>query len=114
MITSIKDYNSKLHLIYTQNPPTFALLPVGEFVYDIDILKRQVLAPEFLGVEKDHQAETIYFRVDRYVDYMDLTSTACVITYINADGDVGMHVPKFYDVFTEQENNKILIPWTLD
>ena len=45
---------------------------------------------------------------------MDLTSTACIITYINANGEPGMHIPKFYDVITEQKDNKILIPWTLD
>lgn len=114
MITSIQDYNSKLHLIYSQNPPTFALLPANEPIYDINITTRSISAPEFLGVEKDHQAETVYFRIDRFVDYMDLTSTACIITYINANGEAGMHIPKFYDVITEQKDNKILIPWTLD
>lgn len=114
MITSIKDYNQKLHIIYSQNPPSFAVLSTDEPVYDINTTTRTISVPEFLGVEKDHCAETIYFRIDRYVDYMDLTSTACMITYINADGETGLYIPRFYDVFTESDQDKILIPWVLD
>lgn len=113
MITSLQDYNSHLHLIYNQNPPTLAQLPIGELIYNIDINSRTIEAPRFLGVEKDHKAETIYFNVNRYADYMDLSTTACVIYYINANGEPGIYVPNFYDIFTKYETNEMLIPWCL-
>jgi hypothetical protein len=42
---------------------------------------------DFLSVEKDHRAETIYFRVNRFHDVNDLGKIACVIEYINAVGE---------------------------
>lgn len=114
MITSQKDYLQHLHLIYNQNSPNYAQVDTNEFIYEINTQTREIGAPTFLGVEKDHRSETIYFKVDRFVNYVDLASTACIIYYVNAKGETGIYLPEFYDIFSYHLDNKILIPWKLD
>jgi hypothetical protein len=114
MRVTAQEYNANLHLIHSNNPPTFALLPTAERIYKIDLNTREVEAPEIMGVVTDHNAETIYFEVDRFVDYVDLSTSSCVITYVNAKGDYGIYVVPFYDIYTKADEAKILLPWCLD
>ena len=70
MITTPKDYYSLYHRIQSENAPSIAvLLPTDERIYKIDLNARTVEAPEYLSVEKDHRAETIYFTVNRFYDF---------------------------------------------
>lgn len=48
---------------------------------------------DFLSVEKDHRAETIYFEVPRYFDDVDLASKNIIIEYQNKDGNFIYPVP---------------------
>lgn len=122
MITTPEEYFSKLYQIQSNNLPTAALLlPSDERIYNIDLNTRIIEAPEFLSVETDHFAETIYFKVDRYFDNMDLTKTVCVIQYENdaaknaegrPAGSFAYLVP-FYDIAHFGNENKILIPWAI-
>lgn len=114
MITTAQDYYSKLHLVLNENPPTYAMLPSAENIYNIDVNERTVDAPEFLSVEKDHKSETIYFIVDRYIDYIDLANTCCLISYINARNESRVYMVPFYDIYTYAKERKMLIPWCLD
>lgn len=114
MITTAEQYNANLHLIHNTNPPTYVALPTPDQIYNIDASTREIDAPKFLGVEKDHVAETIYFIVDRFVDYMDLATTSCIITYINALGKTRLYTVPFYDIYSYAHANKIIIPWCLD
>ena len=41
---------------------------------------------EFLSINKDHYAETLFFKVPRYFDNVDLNNMALVIEYVNAKG----------------------------
>lgn len=41
---------------------------------------------DFLSVNKEHYAETLYFKVPRYFDNVDLNGMALVIEYVNAKG----------------------------
>lgn len=115
MITTYEEYNSSLHLINNANPPIYAKLPDANNIYNIDAFTREVDAPKFLSVEKDHKSETVYFIVDRFVDYMDLATTCCVITYTNVAANISRiyHVP-FYDIYTYATEQKMLLPWCLD
>jgi hypothetical protein len=115
MITTYDEYNSHLHLINNANPPVYAMLPSAENIYNIDASTREVDAPQFLSVERDHKSETIYFIVDRFVDYMDLATTCCIITYTNVAANHSRiyHVP-FYDIYTYANEKKMLLPWCLD
>lgn len=113
MITTPQEYYSYLHQIQSNNPPTLALIPRKEKTYEINLNTRIVETPEFLSVEKDHASETIYFLVDKYYDYMDLSTTICVIQYINAAGEVKIYPVPFYDVQTYGAEQKMLIPWSI-
>ena len=114
MITTAQEYNSHLHIVNNPNPPIFAQLPSADTTYYINIKERSVIAPEFIGVAEDHKSETIYFKVDRFVDYMDLTETCCVINYITANGKTGIYNVPFYDIFTLKDKHQMLVPWIVD
>lgn len=112
MITVAQDYYELLYRIQDKNPPSVAvLLPKDEKIYKIDLEKRTIESPEYLSVELDHRAETIYFEVDRYFDGFDLANTCCVIQYINAEGKGRIYPVPFYDISTVQD--KILFPWSI-
>ena len=104
-----QDYLSHLHMIQSQNPPSLVLFPETKRIYDIDLDARLIESPEFLSVSHDHEAETIYFRVDRYFDYMDLSNTICVIQYITSDDKPHVYAVPFYDVYTERDKDKMLL-----
>lgn len=84
MIATAQEYYNTIDRLQNIKPPAYALLPVTQKVYAIDVNARTVEAPEFVSVEKDHLAEVIYFSIDRFVDYMDLVNTSCMIIYNNA------------------------------
>lgn len=122
MITTPEDYQKQLYQLQNNNLPTIAiLLPTDETIYHIDLDTRTINVPEFLSVEKDHFAETVYFTVDRFFDNMDLTTTTCIIQYENknaknADGEPAggfAYLVPFYDVKHFEEQNLILIPWCI-
>ena len=116
MITTPQEYRDKLWLIQTNNFPKKAILPYAEHLYNVDLKTRVIDGPEFLSVVKDHKAESIYFSAPRYVDYMDLAETACVIQYRLKDGTLGLYPVPFYDITTLNEfgHERIIFPWLLD
>lgn len=91
-----------------------AKLPYAKKYYDVDLDKRTIETPEFLSVEKDHRAENVYFKLDRYFDYVDLSTLTCVIQYVNAKNETGIYVVPYYDIFTFNNEYKMVIPWCLD
>lgn len=109
-----QEFLSQLYVIQSQNPPSFVLFPDTKEIYDIDLNTRTIDTPKFLSVLKDHQSETIYFRVNRYHDYMDLSNTTCVIQYITPDKKVHLYAVPFYDIMTEHNKNKMIFPWCID
>ena len=61
-------------------------LPLDEPLFAIDANSRKITVPdEFksngLSVQGDHLAETVYFVIDRYFDYMDLSNTEVTINW---------------------------------
>jgi len=72
-----------------------------------------VEAPQILSVAKDHESETIYFRIDRYHDFMDLSLLAGVIQFVTPDNQTHWYPIPFYDVVTEKKNNKMIVPWCI-
>lgn len=117
MITKAKDYYNLYHRIQSENAPSLAiLLPTDEKIYNIDLNARTVEVPEYLGIEGDHRAEVIYFKVDRFYDFYDLIHSVCVIQYINANGDSRAYAVPYYDVETLSDENHsvILFPWMID
>ena len=115
MITTPQEYLEKLWLIQTNNFPRKAILPYAEKIYNVDLKTRIIDSPEFLSVQKDHSAESIYFSAPRYVDYMDLSETACIIQYRLMDGKTGIYHVPYYDITSQREPGKerIIFPWLL-
>ena len=111
MITTPKEYYDHLYLLQTQNPPRLAVLQSAERTYDINLEERLINSPKFLSIEHDHQSETIYFKVDRFHDYMDLSTTTCIIQYINAKGEAKIYAVPFYDITTCAKEDKMLLRW---
>lgn len=117
MVTTTQEYNASLSVLQSVNPPAYALLPTTEKVYHINASTRTIDAPKFLSVEKDFKAETIYFAIDRYVNYMDLADTCCIIQYNNPEAEekgTRYYAVPFYDVYKMAHVNKIVFPWCLD
>lgn len=112
MITTAAEYYKNLYQIQTnyKPDPTFRL-PSDETVYDINLNTRLIKAPTYLSVARDHEAETIYFKCDRYFDDVDLTTKVGIVQYINANNEGGLFVVPFYDIETEE--GKIIFPWVI-
>lgn len=113
-INTEQEYLGHLYQIQSQNPPSIALLTSADVVYDIDLTTRSVNSPKFLSVARDHKSETIYFRIDRFNDYMDLSNTICVVQYFDAKGKFHIYPVPFFDIVTEHKNGKMIFPWCID
>ena len=114
MVTNAQDYETALWEIQSSTPTRKALLlPKDEKIYDIDLNTRKISVPKFLSVAKDHEAETIYFKFDRYYDYIDLTTKTCVIQYTNANGESYIYPVPYFDTETFAGENKVIIPWCI-
>ena len=88
MITTPRDYYNLYHRIQSENAPSLAvLLPTDEKIYNVDLNARTVEAPEYLSVEKDHRAETIYFKVNRFYDLLG-TGMANLVYVFNPEAIV--------------------------
>ncbi len=115
MITTPQEYYDLLYRIQDENKPSLAvLLPSDEKIYEVDMNSRKIEAPKYLSVELDHRAETIYFKVGRYYDNIDLANMTCVVQYINAKGEGRVYPVPFYDVETYADENMMLFPWCID
>jgi len=65
------------------------VVPSDAEIINVDLDKRLIQLDssaysKFLSVAHDHYAETIYFRVPRYFDGVDLLRMCCVMEYTNA------------------------------
>lgn len=116
MKTSQKEYNELLYVINDPNNLTddsiYYRIPADELVYEIDLNTRKVQAPEFLSVAEDHNAEVVWFRVNRFFDDVDLFGATCWIQYRNALGEdyVAVTLPK---VIKESNHDVLYIPWPI-
>lgn len=121
MITSPEEYNELLYKIQDYNR-TYQIIPLPkeEPIYEIDLNSRTIQAPEFLSVEYDHNAETIYFKCDRYFDCIDLAreDIALVVQYENANPKATqrgyVYLPPYIDVETFKAEGKIAFPWVIE
>lgn len=106
----------QLYEIQARNAPSNVYLPYAHNIYDIDLNSRTVYGPNVLSVQRDHKSEVIYFKVDRYFDFMDLTNTICIIQYIipgDATKTPYIYVVPFYDTHKFMKENKIIFPWNV-
>lgn len=106
----------QLHEIQSKNPPSVVYLPYAHNIYDIDLNTRTINGPSMLGTQRDHKAEIIYFKIDRYFDYMDLANTICLVEYVlpnDKDRVPHIYVVPFYDTMKFVKEGKLLFPWAV-
>lgn len=78
-IATLREYIEQLNkLVGTKGKYQYLRMP-GEPVFNVDDTTRGIMVPDVfkkngLGVAGDHQAETVWFRMGRYFDGMDLAS----------------------------------------
>lgn len=113
MITGSEEY--KLFLASIANsytPPTMRMrVPTDEPVYKIDLNSRAVEAPEILGVEADHEADLIYFEMDRFFDSVDLSTCIGMVQFRNAKHEEYYYVIPYYDI--DSIRGKIIFAWDI-
>ena len=114
MIVSPQEYNSLLYRLTDPNEFTDMLrIPKDEPIYEIDLNKREINAPEFLSVEEDHNSEIIWFKTDRFYDNIDLYNGTCWIQYKNADQEEYFYAAPLMVGVEEHGSEKLLIPWAI-
>ena len=64
----------------------FLRLPLDEPMFEIDANSRKIAVPDTfksngVSVQGDHLAETVFFSIDRYFDYTDLSTTDITINW---------------------------------
>lgn len=110
------DTLEQLYELQKQNAPSNVFLPFAHNIYDIDLSTRKINGPEFISARRDHKSEIIYFKIDRYFDYMDLSNTICVIEYI-VPGDTKrvphIYIVPFYDTSKFISEGKMIFPWSV-
>ena len=110
------DTLEQLYEIQMQNAPSNVFLPFAHNTYDIDLKTRKINGPEFISARRDHKAQVIYFKIDRYFDYMDLANTIGIIEYI-VPGDTKriphIYVIPFYDTSKFIKEGKMIFPWAV-
>lgn len=106
----------QLYNIQKESAPSNVYLPYAHNIYDVDLKTRTIHGPEMISVQRDHRSEVIYFKVDRFIDFMDLANTVCVIEYI-IPGDTKrvpyLYAVPFYDIAKFAQENKMIFPWNV-
>lgn len=119
MITFSEEYLRCLADIQNEyNLKELVMLPEDEPRFIIDLDTRKIILPDefkFLAVENDHNAETIYFEIDRYYDKQDLSQKTCIVQYKNTSDTKA--IEGFYPVTkldVDTVPGKILFGWTIE
>lgn len=92
------------------------VVPSDSEIINVNLNTRQIelassVYSNFLSVARDHYAETIYFRVPRYFDGVDLSRMACVIEYTNAANESRISPVLVKDIITEPDY--MLLGWCI-
>lgn len=106
----------QLYNAQQQGAPSNVHLPYADNIYDVDLNTRTIHGPEFISVQRDHKSEVIYFKVDRFIDYMDLANTVCVIEYIIPgveDRIPYIYIVPFFDTTKFITEKKMIFPWVV-
>jgi hypothetical protein len=103
---------SSLPTFFRKQLKRYYIIPEEEPVYEINLNTRTVQTPEFLSVLNDHNAEVIWFKVDRFFDDVDLFGATCWIQYKNALGEdyVSVSIPRVID---DNNHDMLYIPWPI-
>ena len=112
MIVSPEEYNALLNGLNDPNEfLKYVRIPRDEPIYEIDLNTRKISPPPFIGVEGDHEAEYVYFQVDRYFDGLDLSTAIGLVVFKNAKNEEYYWLIPYYDIYSIE--GKIIFPWVI-
>jgi hypothetical protein len=119
-ITTLEEYFGWIKNL-TEVSRKYTALPLGSDVFEINANTRAITIPanfkkNGIAVQSDDLAEVLYFRIDRYFDYMDLNNTEIFIqweTPKGADGKPVKGVSSAYLRDIESEPGKLIFGWAL-
>lgn len=116
MVTEPEEFRQRLLEIQNSVNIVYTTLPSDEPRFIIDANSRSITIPpefQFLGVKNDHNAETIYFEIDRYFDDEDLSQHTCVVQFSNKNNsdDGGIYPVTTMD--TTSVDGKIIFGWEI-
>ncbi len=111
MITNSEEYLDFLTKIQNGTPTYEIRVPSDEPIYEVDLNTRVIDAPKFLSVETDHDAELVYFSIDRYFENVDLLTCAGLVLFKNAKNEEYAYLIPAYDVVSKP--GKIIFGWNI-
>lgn len=118
--TSLEQYFTRLGTLvaHAAHPIKYLMLPLDEPCVEVDANTRNITIPkEFkngvVGVQGDVIAETLFLRVDRYFDAMDLLETEAYIQWKTKSGVEGASKIPYIDYESEHEKGKLILVWPL-
>ena len=124
-INSLETYFSHIETLVNKTLPhdekygrKYSILPImrEDDYFIIDANTRTIKVPDVfrkngLGVQGDQTAETIYFKINRYFDAMDLNNTEIYIQWENSNGDKGLAKEWVRDI--ETYDDYMIFGWVL-
>lgn len=120
-ITTLEEYFSWIRSLGNINRK-YTILPLDEDHFEINANTRAINIPASfkkngVAVQGDDLAEVLYFKVDRYFDYMDLNNTDIYIQWETpkdpATGTTTKSVSPAYIRDIESEPGKLIFGWAL-
>ena len=105
-------------MTFSDNPIHYLMLPLDEPCLDVNANTREItLPPNFkkhgVGVQGDVIAETLFLRIDRFFDSMDLLETEGYIQWQLKDGTEGASKIPYIDYKSEHSAGKLILVWPL-
>lgn len=96
----------------------YLMLPLDEPAFEIDANSRTINIPaDFkksgVSVQGDVVAETLFFRIDRFFDYMDFLEADAFVQWKLPNGEEGASVIPYIDYESEQFQGKLILVWPL-
>lgn len=119
-ITTVEEYYSWIKNLGNIDRK-YTALPLDEDCFEINANTRGITIPASfkkngLAVQGDHIAEVVYFKIDRYFDYIDFNNTEICIQWElpkNADGVVIKGISREYLRDIESDPGKLIFGWAL-
>ena len=108
MITNHIDYNNSSEYMINPSTEPYIYIDSNRRIIDTNNQLKQ-----FVTVEGDVNAETIYFAIDRYFDDVDLFEKQCMIKYKSKYGEIVSSEPSDYYIEEVDGVEKVVLGWTL-
>lgn len=116
-ISTLDEYFQHLNEISLKDP-SLIILPLDEEKFFIDGNSRKITVPQAftkngIGVQGDHYAEYIYFKIDRYFENIDFGSPSITAVVEFIDANQQKHFTKAWIKYTDEKSSKVTIGWPI-